>query len=243
MPQLPGDPPRNRTVPALRHARERVRSGHRAHRHGGSRRAGRAPLVPVPGTCLHDRVSHPVPRVRARAGSAAGRAHLRLAAALPRAGRRGDGGDAIDPRRPPHARVSQSRDVVPRRRHRRVPARTAPRQCLACSRVHVRRPRGGRKEPRRVPPPRPAGHQGGRRRRAAAGRAAVAPPARRVHGREARRGARRALPQCRRVRVSEPDRYVRARAARGDGERHARRRLPRGRTDRRRPARTEWRAG
>ena len=56
-----------------------------------------------------------------------------------------------------------------------------------------------------------------------------------LHGMKHRRGTRALLPAGRRVRLPQPHRHVRARAARGDGLRDAGGRVSRDRSDRRRP--------
>ena len=90
----------------LAQAARPVRARGGAHRHRGSARAGRSPLVQAARTAVHDFLSHAVSRIRAGSGADSARADLRAPAAVSR--RRGahPGRDAVDDAAARGARVS-----------------------------------------------------------------------------------------------------------------------------------------
>ena len=119
------------------------------------------------------------------------------------------------------AGLSQTRLLDARRRHRTVqPAQPCDARSAAAD-LHDHGPRRGGKESRGVSVARFAGIESGHRRRTAEGAAREAISRRDFPRREEGRGPDRASRRCRRLRVSEPHRYVRRRAARGTGLRHA----------------------
>jgi len=177
--------------------------------------------APAQRPLVHHFLPHAVPRVRPRPDPGAALAQLRTPAALPRCRRPHAGGDALDAPCPRGARFRQPRAVEPRRRHEPVPAgaEAVPRPAEA----NLALLRAGRRREghRGLPRARPARNAARGRRRPRARR--LPPPVSRccLRGLQVRRGAGSAHRRLRRVRVPEPNRHVRPRAARGDGLRRA----------------------
>ncbi len=134
----------------------RVRSRRAAHRHRRAARHGGASLRAAQRFPVHHRLSHALPRVRARALPAAAVVELRLAAALPWAVEGRDGAHAGGGRRSRRQRFQQREALVARRGCRHLPsaAEQAARQRAAD--LPVRRPRRRGEERRGLSRARPA---------------------------------------------------------------------------------------
>ncbi len=154
---------------------------------------------------------------------------MELRAAAPLSlGRRGD--DGLNPIVTRGARQSElctSGDVDARRRYRPLPPRARRGNRSAPPNFCQRRPRRGGKEPGGIPGARSARLEGRHRRRAAGGRAATPLPKCPLSRSDGRGNLSSPYRGGRRVRVSQPNRHIRHRSARGIGLRRAGCRVPR----------------
>ena len=245
---LSGIAPRAAEPPRDRRAHRAGRAGRDPHRDRRPDRPRGARLLPAPRPAVHHELHDALSRIYLGALPIPRSAELCGAAPLPCRRRRHDGGDAVADERADE-RGFRNLGMWTRGVDTDLfRARPRHRCSISAADLRQRRARRGREEPRSVPVARPAGHQGRDRRRAAGSRAAAALPDAKFLGLLEGRQARRASGGGRRVRVPEPHRHVRRRAARGarlrragrglSGHRPAgRHRRPSGRRARRRSAR------
>ena len=232
--ELPGSAHRGRTRAAARPHDGRVPARRRAYPGRGADRARRAPSLPAAALAVHDLLSHPRRPLFPGEVRRPGRSRLALQRWFHNAG---NGfmvqTDSLE-QRAARQGIRQHPPLVPRRRHRAVPADRSATACSTCR---------GRCSPMSVAS-RP-------RRTSTISSSSTCPapswwsvtarslpayreryPQRGLRRLEEGRGAEPLLLRQRRVRVPEPVRDLRSGAARGAGLRPAGRGLPGARTDR-----------
>ena len=214
--------------------RRRDRTAHRGgksrrhpHRDRGADRVCRARLLPAARAAVHHELHHVLSGIHRGARTDPGVVELCGAAPLPRR-RNGDDGFhhfADEPAAQPW--IPEPQHVDARRRHRPVCAASRDPARPAAADLPHRGTGCGRKEPGSVSFARSARIEGRDRRRPAGSRTAAALSGCDVPRTAQGRGARRTDGGRGRVRVSEPDRHIRRRAARGARLRRAGRGLSR----------------